>query len=1181
MGRHNRRWVGFAVIGAASCVASAQSPFQLDAGVRSNPAPVEIGGTQAVDIIHLRPVGPGSPLRFGGVIAKSERVTLDNEVLTPDTDYFMDYATGVVYLKRAQRAGQTMIVSYRYNPKASPTGGSQFAGLGAMKYTLVPGGMNLLMGMGLTERGDDGSVLQNNLFGFSNGFGLGGGSKLSGIFMSSNRDQVAVQTGLNTDRGAKLGGKATDAGHSQLILQNLTSNVLGGQASFTYQDVGKNFTSFGAVQEGGTDAARVNQLKTERGLTRYAGSLAGVRFGSSLVDANYGKVGDDKGALQWRKMGLQQGTLSLDYSSQSVDSTFGRFKDIAEADRAQLEKEKGINRQSFAAKLSALSYGTSTIEDTASGMSVVNRQWGLDASKFKLLISDRVVDGKFNRFDSLMAPEKAQYGREAGITRRMANLSTTMFGAGLPMAYSEQSIKNDTGSFASKEGSIAGKGWSLSHSDKATDTKFVRMDALQDAEMDQHIRSVANMYGPGIATTPNDRATFLKGQGVSRAYDQVKVQPFKNWDVSVDRLRLKGQTDDAKLDTLALSGGGTTMNYRHESLGKRFFENTTLMAFETARLGAIGGLDRTDFGLSMKLGKTKTVTMSKMDATVGTDTAARQTLAYAGGNVDLQVNQRKVGSGFASASQLVDPEKDLLNSLRGFKETDVKFHMQALPSLKFDFSSLSAINDSTHEQRATRAAAMDWTPDKNTHFTYNRLDQKNDDPLSVLFSQSTERMWLSRNLGTLGTIQVLDERLEYAGRSATAPDAHRQYLAYETKIDNNTSVKTEQTRVSFSDGTKEDTSANTVSTTISKRAGVSVTDTKVDRTGDEKDETKRNYGFWFDLGNGMRLSYGYNRNMSGLTTGTMNSTLSLGQSGNPLNPDQMGQVKPGQLGDWNVGGGYGVNQWDQTAAAAERTQTFSNVSLASAKALRVGMFQDLKFNLNMDTAADYSNWVRENRLYGIAGRVGSNQFGYEYRSQMDKSGMRAIDRSFRLQTDQNEKKKLAATVFYKVRTLPTNDQYMIRSFDIRYRPLPNIELANQIQTNPEIANTNVLLGSVPQASKSNKWRLDYKRDPNFIIGGSWEELVNDQAKTQSQVAGLNITLFQKTGSPLSIFYGMEDQIGASPRRTTTRYHIQYDRKASKNQVFSLFLGNVSYEHSIADGFNKDNWTARLDWQVKF
>ena len=742
-------------------------------------------------------------------------------------------------------------------------------------------------------------------------------------------------------------------------------------------------------------------------------------------------------------------------------------------------------------------------------------------------------------------------------------------------------MRDHTGDFQQHEASLAGKTWSLNHFDAASSNGFTRNNALQDTEIDHNLKSIAQMYGAGVAPQGNDRNLFLQGNNIARNYTSLTAKPFKDWDVKIEQLKLKHASDSASVDGVSLATKNVTMNYRSQTISKQFMTNTTLMSFEAARLGTVSGMDRSDFGMNMNLGKGRALSVSQLTASNGTAGLDRTSVSFKEKGLDLQINQRQVGNGFTNANQLVDPEKDLLQQIHGYHERDVRMGWQALPNMKIDFSALSALNEQTRERKTSDATAIDWNADKQTHVNFFRSADYDGSSVGTVFQQLTERFALTRGFGKLGTVQVLDERLAYSGTSGTQPDAHKQYFAYETKVSDATSLKTERTHVSFENGTTEDTSANTLSTKLNKRLSVSVTDLKIDRAGDANDQVKRNYGFSYDLPNGMRLNYGYNRQLNGTNSGTLSSSTTFGQAGGAVNPDQLGNVKAGTVGDWAVGGGYGVNQWDSNKSGFDRTQAYNNFSLSSAKSMRVGMFKDLQFKFNMDSATDYAKTMRENQLYAVSGRLATNQFGYEYKSQMDKNGFRGIDRSFRLQTDPSALRLLTGSAYYKLRTLPTNQQVMIRQYDVTAHVTKKIDLTNQLQTNPEVARGDVLLGSLPQASKTDKWKVDYKSSPNMTVGGSWEELINQSNHSSSVVSGINMGFNQAKGSPLSLFFGAEEANLGTVRKTTMRYSLQYDKKASKLQTFSFFLGNVSYLYAAQAGQAPNNWTARLDWQIKY
>ena len=185
MGRLKKGLIGVALISAMPITAAAQTPLSVVSQPGDPNSPAAVGGVPSVDFITLGPIGPGAPLRFGNVVTNSEVVQLEGITLKQGSDYFMDYAVGVVYLKVSQRAGQVLTVSYRYKQgqAAAAPGSSALSALTQFKYTISPGAMQFLTGVGLTERGSDGSIMQNSLFGLTNSFKLSQNASLSGLFI--------------------------------------------------------------------------------------------------------------------------------------------------------------------------------------------------------------------------------------------------------------------------------------------------------------------------------------------------------------------------------------------------------------------------------------------------------------------------------------------------------------------------------------------------------------------------------------------------------------------------------------------------------------------------------------------------------------------------------------------------------------------------------------------------------------------------------------------------------------------------------------------------------------------------------------------------------------------------------------------------------------------------------------
>jgi hypothetical protein len=99
------------------------------------------------------------------------------------------------------------------------------------------------------------------------------------------------------------------------------------------------------------------------------------------------------------------------------------------------------------------------------------------------------------------------------------------------------------------------------------------------------------------------------------------------------------------------------------------------------------------------------------------------------------------------------------------------------------------------------------------------------------------------------------------------------------------------------------------------------------------------------------------------------------------------------------------------------------------------------------------------------------------------------------------------------------------------------------------------------------------------VGGSYDEAMANGV--WSRTGGLTITLNAAKGSPFSLFWGGEMSDSSGTRHSTNRYELRYDQKAGPNQKLSLMTGNVTYEHTLADGSSASGVVVRVDYQLKF
>ncbi len=1193
------------LVGALPLAVSAQTPTATTTDAKGVAA---VGGVATVDFVSLRAGNLGAPLRFGHLIAGSESIQVNGQLLASGADYAVDYETGVIYLKRAQRTGDSMVVSYRYDPQGKATGGANFVGVNSFTGLSLAPGFGLVGGLGLAERSADGTVMSSNVYGWNNTLHFGSESKgsLGGLFLYSERSRNDNQAGLSMDTNAKPGDASTDLGTSHFLLQDFRSALFGGTVTADVQDISKTFASGSQVKSAGYSDADVTRLMKERGLKREGYGISGMRFGSAAIGMDFRKVDDGKGQnVDWRSYAFQQGGLKLTSTGQRVDQNFSRFADLSEKDHDQLAKEAGLSRQGlaaeFAQKAGKLSYTSSDVQDDKSDTHAVRREDKIDSGKIGLTFGDQDVDKSFSRVGSLTTAEQAQWGREVGAKRQWEGLTTALGGKNTPQTFTfnQLNLKTDTGRFVMQDASFASKTWTLDHVGIGGKGATIPGSVLQDAEATAFTKRVGSFFA-----TPNtndaQRTNLLATADVKRDLTRLNGNLGKGATFSADRLEFGTGEKSGLEESVALNSTKVKASYRKQDFKDQFADAGRLMDFERAKLGGVAGVARTDLAFGLQLDKTRAFSYGELKAQDATGTADRTTLGYTAKGLTVAAADRKVSSGFANATNLVDPEAGLLSQFVGFQERDLtlnyaggRTYANNVSAVKLQMFMQDADNDTTKEGRSVQNVDAAWQVDKSTSVDYVSQTAVNKTPLTTLYDQSLQRLTLVRSFGTLVTFKYMDEQTANGGTNDTSPDAHKQYYAAEAKLDKLTSVKTEQTRTDFGDGTKEDTSANTLSRTIGKNVGLSVTDVSINRDGEDKDEKKTNYGFWYDFGKGLRLNYGYAQSLVGDTSGTGTQTFTFGQTPNTLAPNQVGQVGASNIGGIMVNGGFGQNTVLATDPTLAHVQSFANVGISTAKPFTYGDIKDLKLTMSLDQATDYSQYLKQNELASLSGRYGKNLFAFGYRGQIANPNaaptaatigqpeIEAVDRSVSLTTDPSPKAPLVLNGSVKLRTLPDDKDYTSRNVTVTARPAPGLEVSNQVQTNLELVNPNALLGSTLLADRANKWSLGYKASGDATVAATWEEKSNDSTEITSTLSALNLTLFGRTGSPLKLSYGLDRIDGTAVSRQVTRYSLQYDAKATNSQVFSLFVGNVGYVYSLEDNLKGENWTVRMNYQIRF
>lgn len=1157
-------------------VAQVVVPLTFNEKANVSNSTADVGGTPAVDIIRISSSGLGAPLRFGSVLKGTEVVTLNGVTLRPGTDYSFDYSVGVVYVSRSVKEGDSLTVSYRYDGKKKVDSGSAAMGVAPMKFNLLGTSMPLRLGVGQLERTADGKVMRTNIYGARNAFS-GGGLGLTGAYFAGSRTEEGVGAAMSFD-GAKGGNLSSETGNSSFLVQSFRSSLAGGSITADMQDVSKNFTGFGAVKESGYTDQQIAAFARERGLKRTGYGAEGLKLGGLNFSGSQKLVKDEDKGISVSSYAMGTGGFSYSQNKETVERGFNRFKDLGVADWQRLQVSQGLSKSAetagFKSKFLSLGYESSRIQDFERDKGIQKQRVMLDSKNWAFELGSQNVDQGFNRFEA----DRGVFGLEAGLSRQSAALTKGVIGKDLNLTYAKSSISSTAGGFDANDVALTGKTWALNVGSRGSDKNFGRLGSMQPGEIDSHMRAVAGMYGPNAALQPADRQAFLNSNGIQRDGANLKTQ-IKGGTIEMNQVKVAGATDQASIHSANITGKNLQFSMRKLNTGAAFTEISRLMPYEQQQIGLLSGVSRTDLNLAMQLGKGRSFNFSSMAADVAGTGAERTNLSYRGQGLEFDYNQRHVDTGF-NVMGLVDAQRDLLNSMSGFSQKDSRVKFGALKNIKFEYSASSAYRDATQDLRASDALMFSMALDPTLQVDYAKQSQLSKQSSSTLFAANMERVSLNKRFGNQ-SLSITNEKVDNEGSQNGAPDSNRTTVAIETKLSGTTSFRTEQTRTAFENGGKEDVNSNTLSTKLTKNMGVSVTDTNIDRGSADRNQVKRDYGVWFDFGKGVRASYGYVRQLNGETAGFGSNTFSFGQDANRIAAEQaLGGVAGANVNGTMLGFQNGTNTWDEQNG---RAQAFSSASLQTTKPFSLGFLKDSKFSLNSYMASDNSRWLREDIVSAFESKIGKYGVGMNYRGQVDQTGSRAIDRTYKLSTDTTGKAPLSASMSYKQRVLPTNQEYAIRDYKVDFKGIKGFTLSNQVQTNPEgPANPNIVLGTQPLAQRRNTWRMDYTANKDFTLGGQFDELIDDAVRSIRRTAGFNLVLNQKSGSPLSFFYGIEQSELAGARQDYVRFGLNFEQKPSVNQVFSLSVTNQGWLNNANSSLaNQNDWVGRLNYQWRF
>jgi len=521
-------------------------------------APAEDLGTSASEILPGNGTRAGYMLSHGSVMPGSEWVDIDAHHGVRNRDYAIDYASGAIFFTEPVSTSGSVRVDYRYSKTATAERSVAAPGFVSLKL-----GGNTQSNMLYAYRAADSALGLGGqdilTYGMNTLTKLGGASSLSSMFYVAspqNANRLAVDTTgpkANTPKVKK----------DRLMVQDADLSAGKVRLKLGYQDVGQDFAGFASMRDSKAAAKDViDQLEKEKGVRRMSisgelpsGTDQGLTFGVS-------KVSDKNDDIVSRSLGYRSDAFRFTYSGREVGKAFTRFKDIREADRAQLAAEVGIRRQGIGMQFRTgvgsdkkpVWSGLNFTQLSGDGGTLSYESADVDIGKIKVQADVRTMDQTFTKlgalsdeerarmalmarrqFDPTAAPaqvtaeDKAQIVNEQGIDR--TTCLVTVDGSAVDTWLSLSSVDSAGGGVSRKAIGIAAGPLSAHISTQTIGGGFHRIAALQPIERAH--------FGNEFGMTRTEMGGKLKVAGADMSIDTASVIDDKGAGVFREALSLK------------------------------------------------------------------------------------------------------------------------------------------------------------------------------------------------------------------------------------------------------------------------------------------------------------------------------------------------------------------------------------------------------------------------------------------------------------------------------------------------------------------------------------------------------------------------------------------------------------------------------------------------------------------
>jgi hypothetical protein len=947
------------------------------------------------------------------------------------------------------------------------------------------------------------------------------------------------------------------------VSQNLHFN-------YANRAVSQDFSQFKGLRE--ADKA---QWEREKGL--HTSSMGfGLNFGSSKKGAAPGtfdfasqSFGDKSGGLSRESLGFNLGSVNVQRLASKADKGFTRLNDLSDADKTALALD-------------------------------LYRQYDPTA-----------------RPEQVTAADKAQVVKAAGFSRDSLRLNS-LFGKSGGFAISQLRLSDAAASQTAQATGLQRDSlnlntgaFNLDYTRRKTDKDFTRIADLADVEKTALALDIRRQFDPDakaaqVVQVERDQAT--KEAGLSREFLNAKMllgKAGKNGFLSfnhMDLAQLVGGTTKETLGALhryqfGYTGKALQFTLLNQNISNHFSRLTDLSNVERAQFGNEHGLAKRQFGLAWQLNKLSKLSVNSLrvgaveDAIKDALTAAekdsksqsdaarraasglsREKIAFETKNIAVSANFANTDKDFTRSTDLAltDVEKAAVETERGYRRSDYAAHFAAVKGLTFDgtlYSSANAVDKLSHD---THKFNLQYAVNKSIGLTYT---DDSDIATANGLRNGIQHSLLTYNQGfNKGYLVNLshDQTATYSSGVETVQTS-TDYLHFETPKDKRNGLSFDQRRLAYSDSRYENNTNLNVHVKPNSQLTFTYSRSETERGQDTPAETAAtgtttpttpvvaagpsestdSFDFQFQANKQFAIVAGLTQRDT--TDKKDGDTVKFGLQGQPIK-------------DFNVAATF-----NEIHDNAKNTKDVADFAISNAKPFSLGPLKEITFTARYASLNDQRKLQNETMTGRASWKIWKNEFLLDYSGLSQANGTSTVSRLYQVATDPNPKKWFHGGFLYKVRTLATGEEKLIRRFTADWRFAKNTNFVYTYGTLPEDDKGNLTPLTTADVAFKHAWR-------STLTSQIFYRLSDNQAtKVATSSFGFGVdTVFSKTVK-FGIAYSKEINGQAGVFDHSDHLHVSLD-----HQINSDHFLTVSAEIRSHDSHNlQDEIQTNLDFRTRF